>query len=528
MLDEIYAFVMAYRELVSIVVLTILLVILLLNWWDEVKLFAKSTFYSMPLIGKTRRLSKDLNVRRDGWFASERTLCEDFAGDIRKIAADPDMYDKAKSYLGKVQELGRTELGIAMRLLLIAMVFIEALGFAYVLSGYTLPGASEKLQVQGAFGIAFLISCVLVFFTHQAGHELHKRGLIGKIRTWWNHDSNPDRPNLMGRTNKTTLENDDLDDHDPAYLQILHRLDTNATVTKGTPIWTIVAVIAIIGVACTATYVRYETYKQEKTAETTGAPAPDNSFSLGDLMSNDDALPDLLAQPQQSADAKASKEREGARDAANLSTYAILAALFILIQIMGIGIGFKTGFAGKESSEARRIIGKFSSRAGYESWFERKRDAIARIAQKHLTNLQSRLTDHAATTGVDKAHRDILQYSADRNFMEHYYQSEDKSYRARQASEAVTRNMEMQHRDAAVAASAAASGPAPAPVATPEPEALSQPAETTEQMEQRLRAKIKQEIAEKKAREEAEKQAKPAESEEEMYARMRREEGLED
>jgi hypothetical protein len=527
MLDEIYAFVLAYRELISIVVLTIVLVVLLLNWWDEVKLFVKSTFYSMPFIGKTRRLSKDLNIRRDGWFASERTLCEDFAGDIRKIAADPDMYDKAKSYLGKVQELGRNELGIGMRLLLIAMVFIEALGFAYVLSGYTLPGASEKLQVQGAFGIAFLISCVLVFFTHQAGHELHKRGLIGKVRTWWNHDSNPDRPNLMGRTNKTTLENDHLDDDDPAYLQILHRLDTNATVTKGTPIWTIVAVIAIIGVACTATYVRYETYKQEKTAETTGAPATDNTFSLGDLMSNDDALPDLLAQPQQNADQKASQEREGARDAANLSTYAILAALFILIQIMGIGIGFKTGFAGKESSEARRIIGKFSSRVAYESWFERKRDAIARIAQKHLTNLQSRLTEHAAATGVDKTHRDILQFSADRHFMEHYYQSEDKSYHARQAHEAVTRNTHAQSREAAATSTAPVAPSEPATSAPVENATPVAPMETAEQMEQRLRAKIKQEMAEKKAREEAEKKAKPVETEEEMYARLLREEGTE-
>lgn len=548
MLDELYAFVLAYRELVSILAVTILLVVLILNWWDEVKLFAKSTFYSLPFIGKTRRLSKDLNVRRDGWFASERTLCEDFAGDIRKIAADPEMYDKAKSYLGKVQELGRNELGILMRLLLIAMVFIEALGFAYVLSGYTLPGASEKLQVQGAFGIAFLISCVLVFFTHQAGHELHKRGLVGKVRTWWNHDDNPDRPNLMGRTNKTTLENDQLDDEHPAYLQILHRLDTNATVTKGTPIWTIVAVIAIIGVACTATYVRYETYKQEKTAETTGAPMTDNTFSLGDLMSNNDSLPDLLAQPQQDADNKASQEREGARDAANLSTYAILAALFILIQIMGIGIGYKTGFAGKESKEARRIIGKFSSRTAYEAWFERKRDAIARIAQKHLTNLQSRLTERAAATGVDKTHRDILQHSADRHFMEHYYQSEDKAYRARQASEAVSRQMNAHTSEAAPAPQMAPqqqapitpaepAKPAPMPVTPPVAEAavtttvaepVAKPTETPEEMEKRLRAKIQQEMAEKKAREEAEKQAKHVETEEEMYARLRREEGIED
>ncbi|MFH1806549.1 MAG: hypothetical protein ABID63_16840 [Pseudomonadota bacterium] len=495
-MNEIFAFIMAYRTIISAVVLTAVLVLLIINWWDEVKLFFKSMLYSLPVIGKTARLSKDISIRKNGWFASEGTLCDDFSGDIRRIAADPDMYDKSKSYLGKIQELGRSELGFFMRLLLIAMVFVEALGFAYILSGYTLPGASEQLQVQGSFLIAFLISAVLVYLTHQSGHELHKRGLIKKVRIWWMHDTDENRPNLFGRTNKVTLENDHLDDDDPAYLQILHRVDSNAHVTPGTPMWTIIAAIAIIGVAIGATYVRYETYQQEKTAEVAGLTAPGNTntFSLDQLMPESSGLPSILQQPQDEADNQAGNEQSGARDAANLTTYAILATLFILIQIMGIGIGYKTGFAGKESSQARKIIRNFPSRVSYESWYERKRDAIARVAQKHLSNLQSRLTIRAAESGVDKSHREILLHSADRTFMDHYQKSEEKTEQVRQAGK--------DRKTKPVSAE---------PVAAP---AVMAQQETPAEKEARIRAELMQEMAAA---------APKPESDEEMRERIRKE-----
>jgi hypothetical protein len=48
------------------------------------------------------------------------------------------------------------------------------MAFSYVLAGYTLPRASENMQQMGAYGIAFLISVILVAFTHFAGAELCK------------------------------------------------------------------------------------------------------------------------------------------------------------------------------------------------------------------------------------------------------------------------------------------------------------------------------------------------------------------
>ena len=201
----------------------------------------------------------------------------------------------------------------------------------------------KSLEVQYAVGIAFLISISLVFLTHHTGQELHKRSLINKARTWWHADPDKDRPNLIGNMNKVRLDHDELDDAKPAYLQILHRIDHNGKATPGFPIWTVITLIAIIGVATTATYIRYETYIKEKTSETIGAsPTPNSIFSLGNLESND--LPDALTAPQDEALSKAKSEQESAQDAASLTTYGVLAAVFVLIQIIGIGIGYKKWF----------------------------------------------------------------------------------------------------------------------------------------------------------------------------------------
>ncbi|CAM3424755.1 hypothetical protein [Thalassospira profundimaris] len=512
-MDELFSLLYAYRTIVGAALITVLLVIVIFHWWDEVKLFFKSMMYGLPLIGKTRRLSKDLAVRKDGWFAAERTLCDDFSGDIRRIAADPDMYDRAKSYLGKVQELGRNELGILMRLMLLAMVVVEALGFAYVLAGNTSPGASEKLEVQYAIGIAFLISIVLVFLTHHTGQELHKRSLISKVRTWSWHDRNENRRNLIGDMNKVSLEHDQVDDAEPAYLHILHRIDHNGKATPGFPIWTVITLIAIIGVATTATYIRYETYIKEKTSETIGAsPTPNSIFSLGNLESND--LPDALTAPQDEALSKAKSEQESAQDAASLTTYGVLAAVFVLIQIMGIGIGYKTGFAGKESLAARRIIRNFPSRTSYEAWYERKRDAIARVAQKHLSNLQVRLTKNAAATGVDKAHREVLQHSADRTFIDHHEQAEIRAERSR---------LESEKRKAARTVEAKQDMPESLSNTTELTQTDTTDTPAAQETEEERSARILREVLAEKAAKEQEKQV---ETDEEMRARLRKENGL--
>ena len=533
-MDQIFEFLNAYRAIIGAAVMTVVLTVVIIRWWDQVKLFWKSFWYSLPVVGKATTLSKDTARDKSGWFRSEKILCDDFYSDIRKIAAEPEMYDRAKSYLGKCEELGRNELGIFMWVVVIGLVFVEALGFAYVLSGYTLPGASESMQVQGAFGIAFIISAVLVYLTHNSGAEIHKRSLIKKARTWWLHDTRDERPSLVGGNNQVSLDKDHIDDDDPNYMQLVNRLSTNANVTPGAPVWTIITVAAILFVAIGATVVRYETYKQERNAETSlgVTSAPGGGFSL-DALSNGN-LPDVLAKPQQDANQKAVDEQTSAKDTANLTTFAILAVLFILIQIMGVGIGAKTGFAGKEAKKARRIVGNFNSRSEYEAWFERKRDSIARIAQKHLTALQGKLTAFAMGSSIDKDDRQVLQSAADRTFMSHYETRSEQEEERRERDEARSQQAKTRRKQASAAEAESLSEPVSAidvevkPVADREAELR---AKIQAEKEAEMRAKIQAEKeAEMRAKIEAELVEQAAlvdavETDEEMEARLRKEMG---
>jgi hypothetical protein len=511
-MEEILDFLNAYRIVIGAALTTFILIVAIAKWWDEVKLFLKSLWYSWF---KTRGLAKDMAQDTSKWFRSEKVLCDDFYSDIRRILRDPDMYDRASSYLGKVQERGRSKLGIFMSIVIVGLVFVEALGFAYVLSGYTLPGASEALQVQGAFGIAFLIAAVLVWLTHQSGAEMHKRGLVAKARAWWYHDPNENRPHLIGADHRVSLEHNYIDDNSPSYIQLVNRLETNARVTPGVPVWTAVAFIAIVFVAVLATVVRYQTYQQEKIAEVTlkSGPAVSGQFTL-------ERLPSVLGVPQAQADKKAETEKAEARDAANLTTFAILAGLFILIQVMGIGIGFKKGFAGRESATARKIVGRFNSRTEYEAWYERKRDAISRVAQKHLSTLQKRMAERARRLGIDKTDRSILENAGNRTFLVHYNRRLQEDVRRRREEEELLHNSTLRGRGPEPAsAPVAAANDTLAASETP-PDGDVKAPETREQMEARIRAEIE---AEMRARQEP---PADAETEDDVRSRLRKEMGL--
>ncbi len=434
-MDELYTFLLAYRAIIGAAVLTAILAICIVNWWDEVKLFFKSATYGLPIIGKTRRLAKDTTPDQDGWFTAERILCDDFSGDIRRIAEDPEMYDKSKSYLQKVDELGRNELGLFMRLLLLTLMAIEALGLGYILASYMIANASAADNLLYGFGFAVAVSILLVLLTHFTGSELHKRGLIKKIRTLSEHDKDPDARPLTKTSNHVSLDND-ADDDEADYHQMKNRLQTNANVTPGTPWVTIITTLLIIVIAIVATVVRYQTYQQEKIAETTGLTVTESmpTFSLDSLMGDSESsLPEVLQQPQNEADSKAVDERTQARDTGSITTYIFLAIVFVVIQCLGITIGYKTGFAGKESKAARRTLGNFKSRYEYETWYERKRDAIARIAQKHLSHLQKLLASQVSKTSVDQRHREMIQTASSRTFIERFETTEAARQKAKTA-----------------------------------------------------------------------------------------------
>jgi predicted nucleic acid-binding Zn ribbon protein len=156
--------------------------------------------------------------------------------------------------------------------------------------------------------------------------------------------------------------------------------------------WTITAItIAIIVVvAIGATYVRGQVLEKQMIEEVT---AQDESF-YGDM-------PSAVSETQSEADKQALNEKQDADRKGGWGTFIVLAFIFIFLQFLGILFGYKWGFGGKESRLAWNDSHAFTTRESFVTYFKRKSNNIAKIAQGRLTELHKKLQQAAMGGGVD-------------------------------------------------------------------------------------------------------------------------------
>lgn len=397
-----------HKLLLSIIVLTLIVAILIMNYWDRVKFWWLCTWYSFPLIGKISKLSKDIkSVDEKGWFSSETTLCSDFYRYYDRFDKDSDHYDRCKSYLSKVDELGRKPFPSFMWIVVFSLVILEALGFAYVLAGFTIPGASEALQQYGAFGIALIISIILVGFTHWTGHEIYKNSIVKKIRIYYSNDRRDDKKNLEPDS-KVRLESNHIDDNEKNYSQIINRVVTNATVT---PTWivSIVTAIFVVVIAIGATYVRGQVLEKQLTEEK----------SMTQTNVYEQKLPSFILKSQENADAKAFDEAQDSERKGGWATFIVLAVLFVFIQLLGILFGFKWGFIGKESQIAFEDSHNFRTKQDFINYFKQEKDNIVKIAEQKLKLLQQKMYQKGSMISTSAKEMDMLKTKDHRTFKEY-------------------------------------------------------------------------------------------------------------
>jgi hypothetical protein len=393
--------------------------------WEKMKWWWHNTWFSFPVIGRITSLSKDLNMdTATGWFKAEKTLCSNYKKFIR-ISDEHDFNEKI-AYITKAGDLGRSSTPTFIWILTIALVFIEAMGFSYVLAGYTIPGASENTQQYGAIGIAFLVSVILVAFTHFSGHELYVSGKIKQARHDWSEDEStqPNGERFKFRTGEVALNQpQSCDDMFPSYTQLANRVGTQPNYKI-----TIATIICVLVVAIGATYVRGQVLEDQLLQEVTNKTenislslnVDDGLDMFGDL--NASQLPAEDVEEQAKVERKATNESIDNHRRGGWGTFIVLAFIFIFLQLLGVIFGYKWGFAGKESFRAYNAIGRgrYSTYADVREHYQE----IADIAQAKLENLQQKLMANLINKGNSKK----IAGKTFRNFMEEERELQAKEY----------------------------------------------------------------------------------------------------
>jgi hypothetical protein len=337
--------------------------------------------------------------------------------------------------------------------MIFVLVIVEAFGFAYVLAGFTIPGASEATQEKGAIGVAIMLAILLVWLTHLTGQELHKNTLIKKIRRWYKNDNagGHNWRDLKPDEHLITIDNTFNDQKSPNYIRMLNRLDVNDKVTT-TYTKTILTLVFIAAVAIGATYIRGQVLEQEiasahesavnifnEDASPFGKEDAGADEDIGALFGEDaakeskgaeDDLASLFGGDEQSSSsAPAAANGESIEDRTNRNggwaTFVILGLIFVFIQILGIFFGMHYDFAGRESREAYDALRGFSTKKAFLSYYERAKNHIARIAQRQLQKLQHRMNIINDQMGTDAETTALLRNNKDRTFKK-YLEFEDK------------------------------------------------------------------------------------------------------
>jgi flagellar basal body-associated protein FliL len=450
-MNEIMAFVMQHQIETLLLVFGIILLAFFITHWQEVKFWWLNFSYNFPLIGKMSSLSKDIEGFDENhkWFYSEERLCRDYYNFYEKVDKDSESFDEAKAYLHSAGELGRKPTPTFIWVMIFALVIVEAFGFAYVLAGFTIPGASEATQQKGAIGVAAMLAILLVWLTHMTGQELHKNTLIKKIRRWYKNDNagGSNWRDLKPDENLITIDNTFDDEKSPNYIRMLNRLDANDKV-KTTYLKTILSLLFIFSVAFGATYIRHQVLKQEIASSHESAMNIFNDdaspFGASDSASDDDVnalfgdatndsaeddLASLFGGDAPASSTSKASTSTSIEDETNQkggdATFIILGLLFIFIQILGIFFGMHYDFAGRESKEAHECLKGFSTKKSFLSYYEKAKTHISRVAQQQLQKLQHKMNINNDNMGTDAETSALLRNNKDRTFKQ-YLTFEDR------------------------------------------------------------------------------------------------------
>lgn len=387
------------------------------KYWEEVSYFLIRVWHSLPLIGTVARLSrKRSSVDSDGWINHEVTLSKPYYGQYKKYMKGVNVYNASLDYLAKAGEAGRSPRPGWVLVLVLMLVLIEAMGFAYVLAGWMNMDASTNDRHWLTAGTAILLAVASAFFAEAAGHTLHHNSLIARARHWWQGEEPTKRSRSLKAGKAINLEDSFSDADKPDYEQLLVRVkDVNSNVSRKF-VWLVVCGVFVAAMAVGAFVVRSATLDSIETEMVNGmrAESAAQSSSAGspfDLPAESQAIND-------EADNATIDDKMQAIRQASLTTYIMLSLIYIAIQGISIWLASRYYFAGTHSPTAWRLTHEYATAEEMLDAMDQKRHAIASHADDKLRRLQTSLSgrDHTdaavlhALEGENTAHRNFLAY----------------------------------------------------------------------------------------------------------------------
>ncbi len=411
-MEEMKTFAFMYWQVILMVLSLMSVCIAVKVWWDEVRYFFMRISWGFPFIGKIARAGrKNHKLGKDGWYPTETELCADFARRHKTFNESPDYYERCDDYLNKAEEIGRSEKGFFLWSLIVGLILLEAVGFAYVLAPFMTKNASSNEQSMLAWFIAFLLSIAAVCLTEQTGKQWHKNELISKIREWWANDQRSDKPNLQPEKN-INLDKTYGDNDSPKYIQLLNRVSVNAKVTQSYKI-TIVTFIYILALAVAAYLIRSYNYDADSTENVNQGIVMESDQGNADPMALMEQaskqkqnaaleLPGEMAAVNQSADQQAKTEAKHAITVASKVTFVILSIIYVMIQVVGIYFGYAFSLVGKEAKKAHSYTKNFNNASELNDWLEMKKSIVESEADSYLQRLQERLSHRDVTSAAER------------------------------------------------------------------------------------------------------------------------------
>lgn len=345
-------------------------------------LWVRDFWATFPVVGTIARLSRDNTQAADGWFRAEETLCAVYAPFSAVVG--PEEFRESTQYLRKATDLGRRSTPFGVWALLVLLVVAEGLGFSYLLGTWMAREGSANTHTLLMVAIVFVLCAILVAVTHKAGSQYRRTSLLRScFKRYKDLGAKEYAADLV------ELDTDQsIDDHEPGFKQTVNRVAAHSH-DKGTYMAMTIAIISIAVIAVLSTVMRYQnmqsSYAIDAMLQKTEISAPaGDPFASGNI-----STPAAVSEPDQEARRNGEKNAKDAVIIEGLSAFLMLAFIFIVTQIVGIGAGYKYSFAGSQSEGAFKVTKGFATYAEYFRSVKPLND----LANGRLKQLQQKLEE---------------------------------------------------------------------------------------------------------------------------------------